>query len=109
MIAYYCENCDCAFEETAWEYDEFGEYRVCPECGSDCVEEAGECAICGIPIDPNKKLCESCEADLDVIISRAVADVKHNYKWLTAEQAADILFDYCEGRGFSRMFRKEEK
>lgn len=55
------------------ELDSFGgfypseeyEVEVCSECGSDDLEEPGECIICGEPCDPAKEICPDCEGQID--------------------------------------------
>lgn len=108
---YYCPDCGAIF----WKGDEGGfiecgrVYRCCPECGGTDYEEAGECERCGSPCDPERHLCDVCEDDLETIVRSAVKEVVDSYNWLTEETAAEILFDYCEDKGFSRMFREGEK
>lgn len=66
MKYYYCNCCEEIISEedlkVKWDSDGHLFYYkdTCPNCGDDCLEEAGACAICGAPISPYDEYCDDC-------------------------------------------------
>lgn len=69
---FICKDCGAVFEEPDVTYDDPSpsgvalpsgayEYEFCPECGSDDIEVADECASCGEYII-GKTLCDDCKS-----------------------------------------------
>ena len=79
-MKYVCSECGEIFDEdeakTIYERDTgeggYGSviwsYDVCPFCGSEDLEEARECPICGEWHDPDSgELCEDCKKDIKAL------------------------------------------
>lgn len=75
---YKCLECDGEFEE--YELDSrMAELEdciprgtklyVCPVCGSTALEEMGECARCGRPVERFEDLCEDCKNEFYELVS----------------------------------------
>ena len=67
-IVYVCNECGETFtlEEGRTKHFEEGDITVCPECGSDDIEEGERCKICREIHSPWKLrpgVCEACFAD----------------------------------------------
>ena len=84
---YRCEDCGRFFEEPVVVHDDPSPSGVslasgydiewyCPQCGSDQVEEAGECASCGEPIADGEVLCEDCMKELKKLLKGVADDMK---------------------------------
>lgn len=67
-IVYVCNECGETFslEEGETKHYEEGDITVCPECGSDDIEEGERCKICReihYPWKLKHGVCEDCFAD----------------------------------------------
>ena len=67
-IVYICNKCGETFtlEEGETKHYEEGDITVCPECGSDDIEEGERCKICRdihYPWKLKHGVCEDCFAD----------------------------------------------
>ena len=72
----YCTNCREYFQEEDagtdkellgeyWGAPAYREYATCPWCGSDQIEEAKRCAVCGgWKPDDLKDFCEGCLTEI---------------------------------------------
>lgn len=92
---YKCLDCGDFFEEpdtrdivNPSEYwgrpvNEYLQAEVCPHCGSEDIEEAKECIICGSPSEDD--FCKDCHIDLE----NQLEELKHRY-----EITYDILQDF---------------
>lgn len=74
---YYCNNCKGYIEELEERSENLGEchgrpawrdYKACPDCGSDDVEECKKCLICGEYFAPDRveEICSDCMQIMDV-------------------------------------------
>lgn len=76
-------------DPVGWFYpSEEYETEVCSECGSDDLEEPGECIICGEPCDPDKEICPDCEGQIDSEVDGLVDYFRGKY------ENSLSLFDY---------------
>ena len=70
----WCNSCKEPVEAEFHEKKNGSRWWECPRCGSDDVEEADSCVLCGEPISPYKVegICDKCDTliqdDLDSII-----------------------------------------
>ena len=83
---YRCDDCGRFFDEPVIVYDDpspvgvslaSGHYteQHCPFCGSESVEEAGECVSCGEPVAKGQTLCEDCREDLRTYMADVATDM----------------------------------
>lgn len=53
MLMFKCNSCGAEFEEPrvkrswSWEFNAYDREELCPECGSDDIEEGRDCPKCG--------------------------------------------------------------
>lgn len=83
---YRCDDCGRFFEEPVEVHDDPSPKGVsltsgyyiewyCPHCGSDHIEEADTCALCGEPIAKHSVLCDNCKED----INSDIAELANSY------------------------------
>ena len=101
-MKYYCYDCGSLIDEDELltkteEYNrgEFVDYAVCPYCGSEEVDEAKTCELCGEAFSPDKlgDYCEDCEIELNAYFRLSVEALAKDYK-LDEERARDILLEF---------------
>lgn len=67
MMTMYCNDCGTVFDVIEQRFDgnpwSVNEYH-CTHCGSDDVEEADTCPVCGERKSPNEVLCKDCKQEL---------------------------------------------
>ena len=79
---YYCNDCECEFEEPKEEREHHSElngmggitwesFFVCPNCGSDWIEEMTKCDLCGewsreTKIFGRPDVCDECRRDIEI-------------------------------------------
>lgn len=113
-MIYYCNECEELIDESElkWRKAELEDSRrpwekvaSCPCCGSEEIEEAGECKICGTPISPYKDYCQDCVEFLckawmnlveDVMSLRSINGSRNSTDYLNCEQA---VLDWLEDTG----------
>ena len=88
-LIYKCNNCGAEdFEPKCGEKDEYGMGQyVCPECGSDSIEEGYTCPICGKYSEFS--FCAECKDDIQ---TRFSAMLHENFSELEIE-AINEIFD----------------
>ena len=83
---YICDNCKHIFEEPAEQYDFTSEcwgapvthsVNVCPNCGSDEIDEMDKCDVCGEYIAPGEGVCDNCRG----LIRDIVGYIRHRVNY----------------------------
>ncbi len=104
MTKYFCHNCKCvvcedeldSVEVYSQTWDSPAEYEWrCPICGSEEVEVADTCELCGEPIDPDRPIhfCEECESDLDYYIGQ-ISEALSRDLGIPQDKARQALFEF---------------
>lgn len=91
---FYCTECkkmsDSTKSRSEWqgekEHGGYVVYDTCPHCGSDEIEKAGECEICGVWIPSDKDYCHFCEEKVNAVMRSAFEQLEK-----TANVEANIL------------------
>lgn len=65
--------------------------EVCPCCGKDTIEEAGECEICGALTNPTSEYCEDCLGTLHSGIEDLAEFVKSSGDNFTYLESLQII------------------
>ena len=74
---YYCLDCGEMFEEPRTSSEQTGEFwgapawecfYSCPRCGSDEIDTADKCEMCGEWIPPDEELCDNCKEVLGATV-----------------------------------------
>ena len=77
---YYCNNCKAQFEEARILYESHGEeFKICPMCGDEDIEEGDNCPICHGFKPTSKDLCVDCEENLEVDTAAFIKQVERDY------------------------------
>ena len=101
-MKYYCTDCQSIIDEDELltRTEDYGEgnyvdFAVCPYCGSDEVDEAKTCELCGEAFNPDElgNFCDECWIDLGNYFRLAVEALMKDYK-LDEERARDILLEF---------------
>ena len=119
-MKYFCADCEHVFDEddaechVCREYDDRGcvdvvEYYACPNCGSEDICEAAECAICGEWYADDALIGDVCEECL-----KAATTPENIWKYSKQEgemkkivlSVPDVVADYFERREIVAMIRK---
>ena len=98
---YICKDCGAVFEEPyKWRDDPspagvslssgYYEYWECPSCGSEDVDEAERCEVCGEYI-AESGICESCRAQIE----EEVKDIKRSWR-LDDTTFRDVMISIIE-------------
>lgn len=72
----HCEDCGAYFDEDdagtmteqvgeCWGAPAYTSCAVCPDCGSDQLEEAKRCPVCGEWIPESQHECEDCQEEVN--------------------------------------------
>jgi predicted amidophosphoribosyltransferase len=99
---YYCNDCKQfitpktkaeTFSYEFWGSMETGKryLEICPECGSEDIEKAGKCGICGLPVKSSEDYCEQCLK----LANRYISDLATELE-VTTEKAKDLLLAVME-------------
>ena len=99
---YRCVDCGRFFEEPIVEHDDpspagvslpsgYYTYWYCPHCGSEDIEDAGECKSCGEPVEKGVTLCEDCRKELVAILQEVAKEMK-----LSNEEMEDAIWQIYE-------------
>ena len=119
-MKYFCATCKHVFDEddaerhVCREYDDRGcvdvvEYYACPNCGSEDLREAVECAICGEWYANDELIGDVCEECL-----KAATTPENIWRYSKQEgemkrivlSVPDVVADYFERREIVAMIRK---
>lgn len=87
MKQYKCEWCGRVFtepdckRERDWHsevgcYEEYDTY-ICPQCGSEELEEGKECQLCGNFMQNTDDVCDVCDKAMDIELSNFAWNVKN--------------------------------
>jgi hypothetical protein len=101
-----CGDCRSTFEEPIvtteqigefWGTPAYGKFYSCPYCGSEAVEEARECVICGEPIESESNYCDSCLGFVNEAVSDFISEVS---KYLNTDHntALELILANLERR-----------
>jgi predicted amidophosphoribosyltransferase len=99
---YYCNDCKQfitpktkaeTFSYEFWGHMETSKnyIEICPECGSEDIEKAGECGICGLPVKSSEDYCEQCLK----LANRYIFDLATELE-VTTDKAKDLLLAVME-------------
>ena len=100
-MKYYCYDCGSLIDEdelhtrtVEYSHGELVDEAICPYCGSDEVDEAETCALCGEAM-PEKlgECCEDCEIELAAYFRNTVEAIAKDYN-IDEERAKDILVEF---------------
>lgn len=93
-MKFFCLNCEEFFEDTEAETikedpspagvslpEGYYEYKVCPHCGSDYIDEAYLCPVCGEYHSPHdrEEICNSCAEDIDKSFEAMIDELSGKY------------------------------
>ena len=101
-MKYYCYDCGKIMDEdelltktVEYSHGELVDEAICPYCGSDEVDEAKVCELCGeaMPTDKLGECCEDCEIELGAYFRKMVEDVALGYG-IDEERAKDIIVEF---------------
>lgn len=88
---YKCNNCGLFTKGKTHAVDAV----VCEHCGSDDIDPAAECSVCGELIDSSKDVCEHCDEVICSVLEEACA-LMENRLDVDHSQAISLLDEYCE-------------
>lgn len=119
-MKYFCANCERVFDEADAEYNTYRqyndgvcidevEYAACPNCGSEDICDAVECAMCGewhTDDELISGLCEMCLKDVTTPenawkFSKAAGEMKR-----IMISVPDVVADNFERREIVEMVRR---
>jgi hypothetical protein len=106
---YICNNCHSVFDEPCKDYDRSTGTNdtTCPECGSDDIEDAAICPVCGNWRADNNIAFETehCCADCAKRLKSAVADALNVYLCTLNRQELNAVSELVEGKDMIEFWR----
>lgn len=67
MFDYFCHDCGATFQDSR---NNYSEYYNCKFCGSQQIEEAEPCEVCGILIPKNRAIYHRCDQHKRVTLEK---------------------------------------